>query len=226
MSLSPEQIEQRVAALLAELPGHVTLVAAAKGRTPEEVAAAVAAGVGHVGHNYVQEARSMREALGQPVQWHMIGHLQRNKAALAVQVFDMVQTVDSERLAKELDRRCAERGQNLAVLIEVNSGREAAKAGVLPEEVEALARAIARLPHLQLRGLMTMGPLLECPDAMRPYFRLTRQALEHLEHAGLVAPPPILSMGMSASYRVAIEEGANMLRLGTEVFGPRPGGPG
>ncbi len=223
MSLDPADIRERAAALLAALPAGVTLVAAAKGRSAEEVAAAVAAGVRDVGHNYVQEARAMRDALGEAVRWHMIGHLQRNKAALAVQVFQMVQTLDSERLALELERRCAERGTILPVLIEVNSGREVAKAGVLPEEVEGLAEVIVRLPHLQLRGLMTMGPLLGDPEAARPYFRVTRQTLQHLERrGGLVTPPSILSMGMSASYRVAIEEGATMVRIGTELFGARP----
>lgn len=227
------EIASRVEQLLASLPPGVTVVAAAKGRTAAQVAAAVAAGIRHVGHNYVQEARAMRQLLdalsidGQvidaQVSWHMIGHLQRNKAALAVELFDMIQTVDSLRLANELERRCSAVGRVMPVLIEVNSGRESAKAGALPEEVEPLAEGLSELPHLQLRGLMTMGPLVEDREQLRACFRLTREMLEHLEQRGLVSQPAILSMGMSDSYQLAIEEGANMVRLGTQIFGPRPG---
>lgn len=226
---TPEvEIAGRVEQLLASLPPGVTLVAAAKGRTAAEVAAAVAAGIRHVGHNYVQEARAMRQLIdaqpiGAQITWHMIGHLQRNKAALAVELFHMIQTVDSLRLANELERRCSALDRVMPVLIEVNSGRESAKAGALPEEVEALAEGLTELPHLQLRGLMTMGPLIEDREQLRACFRLTRETLEHLEQRGLVSPPAILSMGMSDSYQLAIEEGANMVRLGTQIFGPRPG---
>lgn len=226
---TPEvEIASRVEQLLASLPPGVTLVAAAKGRTAAEVAAAVAAGIRHVGHNYVQEARAMRQLIdARPIHaqvtWHMIGHLQRNKAALAVELFDMIQTVDSLRLARELERRCSALGRVMPVLIEVNSGRESAKAGALPEEVEPLAEGLGELSHLQLRGLMTMGPLVEDREQLRACFRLTRETLAHLEQRGLVSPPAILSMGMSDSYQLAIDEGANMVRLGTQIFGPRPG---
>ncbi len=204
------------------LPPDVILVAAAKSRTAEEVRAAIRAGVSHVGHNYVQEAARMIPLISEPVQWHMIGHLQTNKAKSAVQLFDMIETVDSWRLAQELEKRCAAIGKVMPVLIEVNSGREASKTGVLPEEVEQLARQLSSLPHLRLQGLMTMGPRFGNPEDARPYFRITREIFERLKAANIPnTEMRYLSMGMSNSYLVAIEEGANMVRIGTLLFGER-----
>jgi pyridoxal phosphate enzyme (YggS family) len=217
-SVSETEIEERVGAVLEGIPPEVTVVAAAKTRTAEEVAAAVRGGIRHVGHNYVQEAEAMFEQLGHAVQWHFIGHLQRNKARRAARLFDMVETVDSPRLASALDRQCAAAGRTMPVLIEVNSGREEAKAGVGPEEIDALADHIAALEHLALEGLMTMGPASSDPEELRPYFRATRRAFDRLRSR---LPLRHLSMGMSDSYLVAIEEGATLVRLGTILFGPR-----
>ena len=204
------------------LPPGVILVAAAKSRTVEEVRAAIRAGVAHVGHNYVQEAAQMIPLIPEPVQWHMIGHLQTNKAKSAVQLFDMIETLDSWRLAQELEKRCAAIGKVMPVLIEVNSGREASKTGVLPEEVEQLAWQVSTLPHLRLQGLMTMGPRFGNPEDARPYFRITREIFERLKAACIPnVEMRYLSMGMSNSYLVAIEEGANMVRIGTLLFGER-----
>ncbi|MGC8788024.1 MAG: YggS family pyridoxal phosphate-dependent enzyme [Anaerolineae bacterium] len=204
------------------LPPGVILVAAAKSRTVEEVRAAIRAGVAHVGHNYVQEAAQMIPHISEPVQWHMIGHLQTNKAKSAVQLFDMIETLDSWRLAQELEKRCAAIGKVMPVLIEVNSGREASKTGVLPEEVEQLAWQVSALPHLRLQGLMTMGPRFGNPEDARPYFRITREIFERLKAARIPnVEMRYLSMGMSNSYLVAIEEGANMVRIGTLLFGER-----
>jgi pyridoxal phosphate enzyme (YggS family) len=204
------------------LPPGVILVAAAKSRTVEEVRAAIRAGVSHVGHNYVQEAAQMIPLIPEPVQWHMIGHLQTNKAKSAVQLFDMIETLDSWRLAQELEKRCAAIGKVMPVLIEVNSGREASKTGVLPEEVEQLAWQVSTLPHLRLQGLMTMGPRFGNPEDARPYFRITREIFERLKAACIPnVEMRYLSMGMSNSYLVAIEEGANMVRIGTLLFGER-----
>ena len=176
-----------------------------------------------VGHNYVQEAEAMIAALGHRAQWHMLGHLQRNKAGAAVGLFDMIQSLDSLRLARALDRRSAEAGRVMPVLVEVNSGREEAKTGVLPQDIDGFVEEASRLQHLKIQGLMTMGPLLEDPEGLRPYFRLTREAFHRLARK---APPGVemryLSMGMSDSYLVAVQEGANMVRLGTCIFGPRP----
>lgn len=215
-----ETIEENVRHILETLPPDVTLVAAAKSRTPEEVEAVIRAGVVYVGHNYIQEAERMILAVGHEVQWHMIGHLQRNKAKKAVQLFDMIETMDSWRLAVALDRHCTAIGKVMPVLVEINSGREARKTGVLPEEVDGLVRRLSQLQHIQVQGLMTMGPRFGDPEDARPYFRATREAFEHL--AGLNLPKVTmrtLSMGMSNSYLVAIEEGANMVRIGSEIFG-------
>ena len=217
-------IAERAAAILEALPPHVTLVAACKTRTAEEVREVVAAGVQALGHNYVQEAQDMVNALGRVAKWHMIGHLQRNKAKLAVDLFDVIETVDSRRLADAIERHCAAAGKTMSVLIEVNSGEESNKTGVEPGEVDALARHISTLGHVCLEGLMTMGPVAGDPESARPYFRMTKAIFDQLADAGL---PNVhmraLSMGMSNSYEVAIEEGANVVRVGTKLFGPRHG---
>jgi pyridoxal phosphate enzyme (YggS family) len=192
-------------------------------RTLEEVEAVIQAGVTHIGYNYVQEALPIIQTIGERVVWHIIGHLQRNKAKAAVQHFDMIETVDSWRLAETLDRRCANLGKTIPVLVEVNSGREARKTGVLPEEVDDLVRQLSQLQHIQVQGLMTMGPRFGDPEDARPYFRATSEAFERL--AALYLPNitmRTLSMGMSNSYLIAIEEGSNMVRIGTQIFGKQP----
>jgi len=221
--MSVDSIGARVRHILDTLPPGVTLVAAAKSRTAEEVKAAIRAGVTCVGHNYIQEAERMIGIVGAQVRWHMIGHLQRNKAKRAVQLFDMIETVDSWRLAVVIDRHCAAIGKVMPVLVEINSGREASKTGVLPEDADGLVRHLSELPHIHVQGLMTMGPRFGDPKEARPYFQATRAAFERL--AALNLPNMTmhyLSMGMSNSYRVAIEEGANVVRIGTEIFGGRP----
>jgi pyridoxal phosphate enzyme (YggS family) len=216
-------IGERVKVLLAELPYHVELVVAAKSRSPQEVLEAVEAGVKTVGENYVQEAEAAQAVLGRTVRWHFIGHLQTNKVKKAVEIFDLIETVDSKKLGREIDKRSRERGRVMPVLIEINSGREPQKFGVMPEEAEALIRDLARLANIRVEGLMTMGPETGEAEDSRPYFRLTRELFDRIAR---LAIPGVsitrLSMGMSHSYRVAVEEGANMVRLGTMIFGPRP----
>ena len=213
-------IAASVKRVLETVPPDVIVVAAAKGRTPAEVEAAIQAGITHVGHNYVQEARSMIPALGDSVTWHMIGHLQRNKVKKAMPLFDLVETVDSWRLAEALDRRCAVVGKVMPVLVEINSGREASKTGVLPEDVDDLVQRLSELQHIRVQGLMTMGPRFGDPEQARPYFQATRAAFERLSAWDLPnVTMRYLSMGMSNSYQVAIEEGANVVRIGTKVFG-------
>jgi pyridoxal phosphate enzyme (YggS family) len=217
------EITRSVELILGRIPRGVTVVAAAKGRTAAEVEAVVRAGVTHVGHNYVQEAQPIIDAVSERATWHMIGHLQRNKVPTAVQLFDLIETVDSARLARAIDRRCAAFGQTMPVMIEVNSGREPAKAGVLPERLEPLVAEISELEHVRLVGLMTMGPRFGDPENARPYFRATRKASERLARLQLPnVTMRYLSMGMSNSYRVAIEEGSNLVRIGTRIFGKRP----
>ncbi len=215
-------ITENARRLLRELPTGVTLVAAGKGRTPEELAAAIEGGITAIGHNYVQEAQRSISALGARVRWHLIGHLQRNKAKLAAGLFDCVETVDSVRLGESLAQAAAAAGRVLPVLIEVNIDDEPGKSGARPEDVLALAQALARHSHLRLDGLMTMGRLADDPEESRPSFRRARALFEELRRASIPgAAVRCLSMGMSGSFRVAIEEGATQVRIGTALFGPR-----
>lgn len=215
-------IEENVKAILKELPPGVELVAAAKARAPEEILRAVEAGVHSVGENYVQEALAAFKVVGRRVKWHFIGHLQTNKVKKAIEVFDMIETVDSIKLAQEIDKRCAQKNKIMSVLIEINSGREPQKYGVLPEEAEELIKEISKLKNMKIQGLMTMGPFSGNPEIARPYFVETRKLFERFRELNL---PDVemryLSMGMTNSYMVAIEEGANLIRIGTKIFGPR-----
>ncbi len=216
------EIRQNVSQILSELPEGVQLVAAAKTRQPEEILEAVEAGVNIVGENYVQEAERAYEVIGNRVKWHLIGHLQKNKVKKAVRLFDMIETVDSVEIAKEIDKRCAEIGKIMPVLIEVNSGREEQKTGVLPESVIELVREISNYQNIKVTGLMTMGPRFGNPEDSRPYFVETRRIFEKLKQLNLPnVEMKYLSMGMTNSYRIAIEEGANIVRLGTRLFGER-----
>jgi pyridoxal phosphate enzyme (YggS family) len=223
-----DSIAANVKRILETLPAGVILVAAAKARTAREVEEALWAGVTHVGHNYVQEARQMIPLiievprLGDKVRWHMIGHLQKNKVKKAVRIFDMIESVDSWPLARLIDRRCAAIGKTMPVLVEVNIGREASKTGVLPEEVDDLVQRMSDLQYVHVQGLMTMGPRFGDPENARPYFQATKEAFDRLAKANLTnVEMRYLSMGMSNSYQVALEEGANMVRLGTVLFGER-----
>jgi pyridoxal phosphate enzyme (YggS family) len=215
-------IRENVQQLLNELPDGVELVAAAKNKTAEEVLQAVEAGAKIIGENYVQEAEKIYGVIGSRAKWHMIGYLQKNKVKKAVAQFDMIETVDSVDLAREIDRRCTQIGKVMPILVEVNSGREKQKSGVLPENVEQLIRAISSLPNIKIMGLMTMGPRFGNPEDARPYFVITREIFERIKALKL---PNIemryLSMGMTNSYKVALEEGANMVRIGTKIFGER-----
>ena len=205
-----------------ELPPGVQLVAAAKARTPAEILEAVEAGVVIIGENYVQEAAEAFAVVGRRTQWHFIGHLQTNKVKKAVEVFDMIETVDSADLAAEIDKRSRAAGKVMPILIEINSGEEEQKFGVRPQEAEALLRAIAPLQNVRVQGLMTMGPFEGDPEDARPYFRITKGLFEDFKSLGLHGVEMrYLSMGMTNSYRKAIEEGANMVRIGTKIFGPR-----
>ena len=166
-------IKENVRQILDELPAGVQLLAAAKTRDPREVLEAVDAGVRIVGENYVQEAEKAFQAVGKKVEWHFIGHLQKNKVKKAVDIFDMIETVDSVELAADIDKRCAAAGKTMPVLIEVNSGREAQKAGVYPEDTERLIQEISVFKNIRVAGLMTMGPLGGRPEDSRPYFKET-----------------------------------------------------
>jgi PLP dependent protein len=218
-------IRDKVKRFLEELPPGVRLVGAAKTRTPEEILEAVEAGMEIVGENYVQEAERAFEVIGHRVKWHLIGHLQRNKVRKAVPIFDMIETVDSVKLAGEIDRVCKKVEKVMPVLIEINSAEEEQKAGVFPSRAASVIREIAALERVRVQGLMTMGPFTGNPEEARPYFRITRELFETVN--GMQIPGVdlrYLSMGMSNSYRVALEEGANLVRIGTRIFGERHDG--
>ena len=215
-------IKENILKLLDELPAGVELVAAAKKRTPDEVLQAVEAGVKVIGENYVQEAEKACAAIGNRAVWHMIGRLQKNKAKKAVALFDMIETVDSVDLAREIDKRCAQMGRVMPVLVEVNSGREEQKAGVLPENAEGLIREISSLPNIKVMGLMTMGPRFGNPEDSRPYFVITRRLFDLIKALKIPSVEmKYFSMGMTNSYRIALEEGATLVRVGTKIFGER-----
>ena len=204
-------------------PSAVQLVAASKTVEVARLAEALAAGQSVFGENYVQEAkRKARELTGATwhLHWHLLGHLQTNKAAPAVKLFDLIHSVDSLHLAEELDRRAREVGKVQAVLIEVNLAGEASKAGIVEEGLPELARGVAALPNLDLRGLMSVPPLELEPELARPYFARLRK-LRDLLRQRLGLPLPELSMGMSGDFEVAIEEGATIVRVGTAIFGSR-----
>lgn len=215
-------IKENIRAILQELPPHVNLEAAAKSRSPQEILEAVEAGVKIIGENYVQEAVEAFRVVGRRVQWHFIGHLQKNKVKKAMEIFDLVETVDSLKIASEIDKRCGEQGKVMAVLIEINSGREPQKFGMMPEEAEGLVRELSQFENLRVEGLMTMGPESGDPEAARPFFQLTRELFDRLKALHLPGVQMTrLSMGMSHSYQVAVQEGANIVRIGTRIFGPR-----
>ena len=223
--MASELIKQNVAKLFAEIPDGVQVVAAAKTRTPEEIREAVQAGIKIIGENYVKEAREVYDLVGTRVKWHFIGTLQKhNVRRKPLEMFDMVESVDSLEIAREIDRKCAQIGKIMPILIEVNSGREPQKSGVLPEGVEQLVRKISGLRNIKVMGLMTMGPRFGKPEDSRPYFVETRRIFEKIK--GLKLPNvemKYLSMGMTNSYKIALEEGANIIRIGTKIFGERAG---
>ena len=213
--------------LRSEIPEYVRIVLAAKTRSVQEMFEVIEAGATDLGHNYVQEAEQARQALGSAagrVRWHLIGHLQTNKINKALQVFDVFQTVDSLETARAIDVRAARLGRVVPIYIEVNSAVEESKSGVAPdlEPLAGLARGVCTLEHVRLEGLMTMGPLSADDEEVRAAFRKTRHLFDQLRAFDLPrACLDTLSMGMTDSYRIAIEEGSTMVRPGTIVFGPR-----
>ena len=215
-------IKQNVQQILNELPEGVLLVAAAKTREPREILEAAEGGIKIIGENYVQEAERAYQEVGDRVEWHFIGHLQKNKVKKAVEICDMIETVDSSEIASEIDKRCARAGKTMPVLIEINSGRETGKAGVYPENAERLINEISTLMNIRVMGLMTMGPQVEKPEDARRCFSETKKVFDRIK--GLNLPNvemKYLSMGMTSSYRIAVEEGANVIRIGSKIFGER-----
>jgi len=205
-------------------PMSVRLVAASKTVDAARIRAAIAAGVTVLGENYLQETRQKLGQLGRAgVEWHLIGPLQRNKVRYVFDLFDMMHSLDRLELAEEINRRAERLGRRLPVLLEVNVGGEASKSGWPPDRLLSAVRQLAAMPNIQVRGLMTIPPPTPQPHEARPYFRQVRQLRDRLVQEGYDGMTfDELSMGMTADYEVAIEEGATLVRVGTAIFGPRP----
>ncbi len=203
-------------------PAEVTIVAAAKTKGVDEVRAAIAAGARDIGENYVQEARAKIEAIQEPVRWHLIGHLQRNKARVAARLFTLIHSLDSLELARELSRQGEKLNKVIRALIEVNLGEERTKSGVRKEELPRLLEGVGELPFLRVEGLMAIPPYSPSPEDSRPYFRELARLRQKYASLGL---PQVelreLSMGMTEDYPIAIEEGATLVRIGRAIFGER-----
>ena len=215
-------IEKSVTELINTIPNYVLLVAASKTRTAEEVQQAINTGVKVLGYNYVQEAEEIFKVIGTQVSWHLIGNLQKNKVMKAVKLFDMIETIDSFQLAQKVNRQCEIDNKVMPVLIEINSGKESNKTGVMPEGIEKFILQIKDLSNLKIEGLMTMGPRFGNPEYSRPYFKSTKKVFDKLKSLNIPnVEMKYLSMGMSNSYKIAIEEGANIVRIGTKLFGER-----
>jgi len=226
-------ISTNYAKLREEIPDYVTIVVSCKTRTAEEIEEVIDTGATDIGENYVQEAGQIYSALRKKaanLRWHMIGHLQTNKINKALRIFDVIQTVDSLEKAASVDERVERtRKQIMPIFIEINIGNEDSKAGLRPDEhepfedyMENLIRNMSRFEHLRVEGLMTMGPRFGNPEDVRPYFRRTRRIFERIRALDLPnVDMKYLSMGMTNSYKVAIKEGSNMIRIGTAIFGER-----
>lgn len=200
----------------------VTLVAVTKTRTAKEIAAAISAGIGHVGENRVQETKDKRTQIKLAAQWHLIGHLQSNKVRNAVELYDVIQTVDSFRLVSALHQRALQANRIIDVMVQVNSSGSPKQNGVSLKEVLPLAENVADMSNLRFVGLMTIAELTENQVRLRTCFRDVRRMFDKLTAVSNGGNPSILSMGMSGDFEIAIEEGANMVRVGTAIFGHRP----
>lgn len=220
--MSESAIENNIARTLGELPEHVELVAACKMRTPDEIQQAVSAGIKILGENYVQEAEEAYQKITGDIKWHFIGHLQKNKVKRAIRIFDMIESLDSIGLAKEISSQCEKINRIMSCLVEINIGEEEHKYGVMPDEALEFVKKAGTFKNIRIMGVMTMAPFMDDPEEFRPYFRKTRQIFEDIKEKNFpCCKMKYLSMGMSDSYRIAIEEGANLVRIGTKIFGPR-----
>ena len=214
----------RAAAASGRDPSEVQLVAVTKTYPAVRVREAWQAGVTAVGENYVQEAREKIAALADcGLRWHFIGHLQTNKAKHAVEGFELIHSVDSLKLGREIDKQAARIGKVQPILIQVNISQEPTKSGTTLDAAMTMAGELGRLPHLRVQGLMTMPPFFDQPERARPYFRALRELRDQIRDAGLNGVELVhLSMGMTGDFEAAISEGATLVRIGTAIFGERP----
>lgn len=212
-------IKENIRRILKQIPKKVVLVAATKGRPVEEINEAIDAGITIIGESYTQEAKRKYDALKGKVEIHGIGYLQSNKVKDSVLMFSMIQTIDSERVANAINDALK---KPMPVLVQVNIAKEKQKKGIFPEHLVSFIKKISSLPNLKINGLMTMGPLVKDPEQLRPYFRRMKQLFDEITPMKIPnVEMKILSMGMTGSYKVAIEEGATMIRIGTGIFGVR-----
>jgi len=201
----------------------VRLMAVTKTVDDDRIMEAIEAGVDIIGESYVQEAKRKIEKMGRSIEWHMIGYLQSNKAKYAVNIFDMIHSVDRMDLAVELNKRSRAQDMAMKVLIEINISGEKTKSGVPYEEAMRLGKDISSLDNLSIQGLMTMAPWFDNPEDARPYFKALRELRDRIIDENIVrAEMRELSMGMSGDYEVAVEEGATIVRVGRSIFGERP----
>ncbi len=220
------QVQERIAAAAVRAgrdPAEITLVPVTKTVPPATIRAAYALGLRIFGENRVQEAQAKADDLVDlpDLRWHLVGHLQRNKAKVAVRLFDVIHAVDSVRLAEAVSQRAQEAGRTVPVLLEVNVAGEATKFGFAPGELPDVVPAITALPGLTLWGLMTVAPFVADPETVRPVFRQLRAWRDELARQQPAHPWHHLSMGMTDDFEVAIEEGATMVRIGRAIFGER-----
>ncbi|MFP3999482.1 MAG: YggS family pyridoxal phosphate-dependent enzyme [Desulfobacterales bacterium] len=204
-------------------PDDVKLVAVTKTVGPERIRSAIKAGLDCFGENYIQEARQKTEVLADcDVSWHFIGHLQSNKAKYAVRIFDLIHSVDSLKLAREIDRQAQKHGRVQKILVQVNLGEEKSKSGIRQKDVLELIQKISGLENISVQGLMTMPPFFDQPEKVRPFFQKLARLREKIAEEkipGVAAKE--LSMGMTGDFETAIKEGATLVRIGTAVFGER-----
>ena len=206
-------------------PFEVTLIAVTKTVEPERIREAVSAGIREIGENRVQEGKAKKPELPSGLVWHLIGPLQTNKVKVALQTFDFIHSLDRVELAAELHRRAVEREQAVPVLVEVNVAGEASKHGLAQGETFEFIRRVSALDGLRIQGLMTVAPFVEDPEEVRPVFQTLRQLAARVRDEGLSGVEmKYLSMGMSGDFEVAIEEGSNLVRIGSAIFGARPAG--
>ncbi len=203
-------------------PAEIRLVAVTKTVSPERLQEALAAGQSLFGENYVQEAKTKIASLRPDLTWHFIGHLQSNKARVAVELFDLIHSVDRLSLAQALEQAASRQGKVQNILLQVNLAGEESKSGTAPANAQALLLAISQMPHLRVLGLMTMPPWFDEPERVRPYFKELRELRDRLRRLKLVEGDlPELSMGMTGDFEVAVAEGATLVRIGTAIFGRR-----
>lgn len=201
---------------------EIILVAVSKNVPAAAIKSAVESGIAHIGENRVQEAEKKYEQLGKIATWHLVGHLQTNKAKKALQIFDLIHSVDSYHLTREISKRAVQTNRMVNCLIEVNTSGEVSKFGIQPEDTVELMKKISLLPAIQIKGLMTIGAFFPDPEDVRPCFKLLRELKQEIQSNGLEnVDMKYLSMGMTNDFEVAIEEGANMVRVGRAIFGER-----